>query len=403
MAHPFQDLLTPAVEIAWRIGRAQAAMAARGLDALFIAQNADLYYFTGTVQDGLLAIPAAGDPVFLVRRVPERAREESPLARIIPVETPRAYPSLLASQGMGALRRVGVELDVLPAALYLRQARAYPGVEFVDASDAIRMVRSVKRPWEVEQMRRAAEIQDRMVRRLCEVLHPGMTELDLAIEMEAEGRRAGHQGLVRFRRFNQEVFFGHFLTGENAARPAFTDAPTGGLGMGPALGNGVSRRRIRAHEPVLFDYNGCYNGYHSDQTRTLALGTLPEEMVRAHAGCREILEAAQAWLRPGADPGDVYARCVALAARLGYAEVFMGYGAGQVPYVGHGVGVEMDELPVLARNGGAPLEAGMAIAVEPKIVFPGRGMVGVEDVLLVGEGEATPLNVTPRDLIVIPM
>jgi Xaa-Pro aminopeptidase len=207
--------------------------------------------------------------------------------------------------------------------------------------------------------------------------------------------------LIRFRRFNQEVFIGHFLAGENAARPAFTDAPTGGLGVGPALGNGVSRRPIRANEPILFDYNGCYNGYHSDQTRTLVLGTLPEEMVRAYAACREILEAAQAWLRPGADPGEVYARCVALAGRLGYAEAFMGQGAAQVPYVGHGIGVEMDEVPVLARNGGAPLGAGMTIAVEPKIVFPGRGMVGVEDVFLVGEGEATPINVTARDLIAL--
>jgi len=401
MSHPFDDLLTPAAEIAWRIGRAQAAMAARELDALFIVQNADLYYFAGTVQDGLLAIPAGGDPVFLVRRAPERARKESPLACVVPVESPRAYPSLLASHGMGALRRVGVELDVLPAALYLRQARAFPGVEFVDASDAIRRVRSVKRPWEVEQMRQAARIQDRMVRRLCEVVKPGMTELDLAIEMEAEGRRAGHQGLVRFRRFNQDVFIGHFLAGENAARPAFIDAPTGGLGLGPALGNGVSRRPIGADEPILFDYNACFNGYHSDQTRTLVLGTLPDEMVRAYAACREILEAAQAWLRPGADPGELYARCVALAGRRGYAGVFMGHGAAQVPYVGHGVGVEMDEVPVLAPNGGGPLEAGMTIAVEPKIVFPERGMVGVEDVFVVGEREAMPINVTPRDLIAL--
>ncbi len=401
MGESFEDLLTPPAEIAWRMGRAQAALAAPGLDALFVVQNADLYYFSGTIQDGLLAIPAAGEPAFLVRRAAERARAESPLARIVPAESPRDFPSLLAAQGIGPLQRVGLELDVLPAAQYLRQCRAFPGVEFVDASALIRGLRAVKRPWEVAQMRRAAAIQDRMVRRLCEVLRPGMTELEVAIEMEAEGRRAGHQGLVRFRRFNQEVFIGHFLAGENAALPAFTDAPTGGRGVGPALGNGVSCRPILANEPILFDYNGCYNGYHSDQTRTLVLGALPEAMARAFAACREILEAVQEWLRPGISAGEVHARGLAMADRLGYAKVFMGHGAAQVPYVGHGVGVEMDELPILARGSRSPIEAGMTLAVEPKIVFPGEGMVGIEDVFLVGEAEATPLNVTPRELIAL--
>ena len=231
------DLLTPVEEIAWRVARVQAAMALQALDALFILQNADLYYFSGTVQDGLVGIPARGEPVFLVRRVAERARAESPLRRIVAAESPRAYPALLAAEGLGGLRRVGLELDVLPAAQYLRQQRAFPGIELVDASELIRAVRAVKRPWEVGQMRRAAAIQDRMLRRLCEVLKPGMTEVELSAEMDGEGRRAGHQGFIRFRRFNQEVFVGHFLAGEHAALPAFTDAPTGGLGVGPALGN----------------------------------------------------------------------------------------------------------------------------------------------------------------------
>ena len=207
--------------------------------------------------------------------------------------------------------------------------------------------------------------------------------------------------MIRFRRFNAEVFLGHLLAGESAALPAFLDAPTGGAGLGPALGNGAGRRPVRAGEPILCDLNGCFNGYNSDQTRTVVLGALPEEMARAFAACRDILEAAQGWLRPGVAAGEVYARCAALAERLGFGETFMGHGATRAAYVGHGVGVEMDELPVLAPGVPTPLEAGMTIAVEPKIVFPGRGMVGVEDTFLVGEGEAAPINLTPRDLITV--
>jgi Xaa-Pro aminopeptidase len=228
-----------------------------------------------------------------------------------------------------------------------------------------------------------------------------VTEIELACAMDTAGRRAGHQGLIRFRRFNQDVFMGHVMAGENAALPSAADAPSGGLGVSPALGNGAAHRPVRPGEPILVDYNGCYNGYNSDQTRTAVLGTLPPEMTHAYAACCEILEAAAGWLRPGVPAGDVYARCAALAGRLGFAESFMGCGPTQVPYVGHGVGIEIDELPVLALGVRTALEAGMTIAVEPKIVFPGRGMVGVEDVFLIGEGATTRINVTPRDLLML--
>jgi len=397
----FAGLLVPQVEIAHRTARVQRAMQTRGLDAVFVLQNADLFYFTGTIADGLLAIPAAGEPLFLVRRSAERARIESPLEAIVGVESPREYPALLAAHGIGPLRRVGLEMDVLPALHYLRYVRAFPAAEFLDASPLIRAVRAVKRPWEIEMMRRAAAIQDRVFRRLAEVLRPDLTELDLVVELEAAARLAGHQGLIRFRRFNQDVFMGHLLVGEAASVPSFIDAPAGGIGVGPALGNGASRRPVGAREPVLLDFNGCYNGYNSDQTRTLAVGGLPEDMVRAYAACRQILAEAGRLLRPGVTAGWVYDRCVAIARDLGYAETFMGHGAARAPYVGHGVGVEIDEVPPLASGVEMLLEAGMTLALEPKIVFPGRGVVGVEDTFLVEEGGPVPLTVSPRELTIV--
>lgn len=394
--------LTPRSEIENRISRLQARLAAAGdAEAVFIFQAADLFYFTGTVQDAWLVIGREGPPLFLVRRSLERARAESALEQVLPLENPREVPKLLARHGLGDLRRVGLEFDVLPVEQYARIGRLFPTMRFVDASWLIREVRMVKSPYEVACIRRAAVIQDRMAAKLREVVRPGMTELALAAEIEAEARRHGHQGIIRTRRVNLDGFYGHLLGGESGAVPSFLDAPTGGTGLTPAFGNGPGMRRIQPHEPVLLDYVGAVDGYHSDQTRVFSLGPLPEDMAEGHRACLAILEEVVASLRPGTRAGEVYARAAAAAERLGYADRFMNAGPAQVKFVGHGVGVELDEIPYLAAGSAMTIEAGMTLAVEPKIVFPGRGIVGVEDTVLVTPGEPEYLTFTPRDLAVL--
>jgi len=392
----------PREESTRRIARLQYQLrAANDAEAVIVLQDVDLYYFTGTAQDAWLVIPAEGAPLLLVRRHLERARRESPLEQILPFSSGREIPALLAERGLGGLRRVGLEFDVLPVEQYARIGRLFPTMQLVDASPLIRQLRMVKSPYEVERIRRAARIADRMARRMCEVLRPGITELELAAEVEAEARRHGHQGLVRTRRFNQALHYGHLLSGENGAVPSAQDSATGGNGLSPAFGNSVGSRRILAHEPVLLDYVGVSEGYHADQTRLFTIGGLPADMRAALQVCIEILEDALACLRPGVRAGEVYARALALAGRRGYADRFMNTGAAQVNFVGHGVGLELDEIPVLAGQSDLGLEPGMTLAIEPKIVFPGRGMVGVEDTLLVTAGPPECLTVTPRELVVL--
>lgn len=394
--------LTPRSELESRIARLQLRLvAASDAEAVFIFQAADLFYFTGTTQDAWLVIGRDGPPLLLVRRSLERARAESALEHILPLENPREIPRLLVGHGLGGLKRVGLEFDVLPVQQYARVGRLFPTMQFVDASALIREVRMVKSPYEIACIRRAAAIQDRMAAKLRDVVRPGMTELALAAEIEAEARRHGHQGIIRTRRFNMECFFGHLLSGENGAIPSWMETPTGGTGLSPAVGNGVGRRRIQPHEPILLDYAGACDGYHADQSRLFSLGALADDLVRAHQACLDILAEVLANLRPGAKAGEIFARAVALAERLGYADRFMNTGPAQVSFVGHGVGVELDEIPYLAAGTNLTIEAGMTLAVEPKIVFPGRGIVGVEDTVLVTTGDPEFLTVTPRELVVL--
>jgi Xaa-Pro dipeptidase len=394
--------LIPRSELESRVERLQEKLAAADdAEAVFILQAADLFYFAGTVQDAWLVIPREGPPLMLVRRSLERARAESALEHILPLGNPREIPKLLAAHGLGGLKRVGLEFDVLPVQHYARVGRLFPTMQFVDASALIREVRMRKSPHEVECIRRAGRIQDRMATKLREVLKPGMTELELAAELEAEARRHGHQGFIRTRRFNLECFYGHLLSGENGTVPSWMDSPTGGTGLSPAFGTGLGARRIQANEPVMLDYAGAVDGYHSDQARVFSLGPLPEDMAKGHAACIQILEEVLGGLRPGAKAGEVFARARAAADRLGYADRFMNTGPAQVAFVGHGVGVELDEIPYLAANSDTTIEADMVLAVEPKIVFPGRGIVGVEDTVLVTTDEPEVLTITPRELVIL--
>jgi Xaa-Pro aminopeptidase len=163
----------------------------------------------------------------------------------------------------------------------------------------------------------------------------------------------------------------------------------------------VSTRRIQPHEPILLDYAGACDGYHSDQARLFSLGGLPEDLVQAHEACLRILEEVLATVRPGVKASEAFVRAQGVAERLGYGNHFMNTGPAQVSFVGHGVGVELDEIPYLAKGSDLIVEAGMTLAVEPKIVFPGRGVVGVEDTILVTTGDPEFLTVTPRDLVML--
>ena len=374
---------TPQDEVERRIDALQRHLRAGSLDAALIAQNIDLFYFTGSMQSGVLIVPAAGEAVYAVRRVLERARRDSPLSQIVPLESYRQLPALVGSAAGGPPRRIGLELDVVPVLVKDRIAAGFEDVEWIDVSPAIRAIRSVKSPLELDKMRAAATISVVILETAMQSLREGMTELELAGRVEAAARRAGHQGLVRMRGWNQEVFFGTLSSGEAGALQSFPDLPLAGEGPSAASPIGAGRRRIVAGEPVILDYVAALDGYLCDQTRTLAIGALPEKFARAHDAAVGILRNVQAAIRPGATPQVLYRRALELAEEFGVADPFMGHGPLRARYLGHGVGLELDEWPILAEKWTQPLEVGQVFCVEPKIVFPGEGAVGIEDEFVV--------------------
>lgn len=374
---------TPRDELARRTEALQKQLSSTAVEAALITQNVDLFYFTGSMQSGVLIVPARGRPVYGVRRVLERARRESALEQITPLPTLRDLPALLTAALGGSAHRVGLELDVMPVAVRDRFAGFMPGVEIADVSSPIRRTRSVKSDYEIALMRSAARLAEAMLNAALGILREGMTEVEFAGRVEAVARREGHQGLIRLRGWNQEVYWGALLSGEAGAVPSFPDLPLAGEGLGAAMAYGAGRRRIVAGDPVIFDYTAALDGYLCDQTRTLVIGALADKFARAHAASVTILTDVEAAIRPGATPRDLYTLAVGRARDLGWGEWFMGAGPLRARYIGHGVGLELDEWPVLSEGFTDPLQPGQVFCVEPKFVFPGEGAVGIEDEFVV--------------------
>lgn len=394
--------ITPTEELEFRIKKLQRLMAGAGLDAVILLQNADLFYFTGTIQSGNLYIPASGDALYMVRKEFSRARMESGLKEVIPFASMKDIPALLAEYGYPLPASIGMELDVLPVNFFERYRKAFPSARFTDATPLIRRVRMVKSKYEIHILQDAANQVDKINRRAREVIREGMTDLELAAELEFTARKEGHQGLIRMRAFNGEMMYAHVFSGTDTAVPAYLDTPLGGLGLSPAFGQGASWKKIERNEPIIVDFAGCCDGYLVDQTRIFAIDGISDRLKKAYDDMLKVQERMVTLAVEGTTWSHIYDSCHALAVELGYADSFMGSIGARVSFIGHGTGVEIDEYPFLAKGfEDMTLEPGMVFAFEPKVVFPGEGAVGIENTFYLSYEGLKRLTFSPEDLLIL--
>jgi Xaa-Pro aminopeptidase len=359
----------------------QRLLQEKGIDGAIILQRADLFYFSGTGQDAHLLIPASGEPVLLVRKSFERARRESRLPVVEKFPGSKELPGAIRLN-FRQLRKIGMELDVVPANHYLRFRAMFPEAEIVDVSPLIRQIRMIKSEYEIGKLRESAAMSDRLFAKVPELLELGISEFALAGKLEGHYRSLGHQGFIRARTFNQEVFFGHFMSGANLASPSFTDSATGGSGLNPSFPQGAGSNLLAPDEPIMVDFAGVHDGYMADQTRIFVFGRLPERLLAAFDAALSIEQYLRENATPGARCSELFAATQELAAQAGFGDHYMGY-TEKARFVGHGIGIELDEWPVIGHGIGTRLEVGMVVAIEPKFLFPDVGVVGVENTCVV--------------------
>jgi len=388
----------PTEDFSNRWTRFQDRLSQMGVDGALLVQKTDLYYFSGTDQDAHLWIPASGPPLLMVRRSLERAREDAAFQQIVRLGSLSQLPEMIQGAGFGkGSARIGLEMDVLPANRFLTYQRLFPGSELMDISPAVRETRMIKSPYEMGCITAAARMADAMYARVPQFLKESERDIDLTGHIEAWYRRQGHCGIVPTRSFNHEALCGQIMSGKGAAMPSSTAGATGGKGIGPFFSHGASMDRIEPHAPILIDYAANANGYIADETRIFSIGALKEAFVRAHHVARNIQDTLAEKGVPGERAHVLYDLAVTMAQEAGLGEGFMGH-PDPVPFVGHGVGLELDELPVIGRGSQTLLAEGMVIALEPKFVFPGEGVVGIENTFVVTPTGMKRLNRFPDDI-----
>jgi len=370
---------TPREEIQSRIARFQKSLQDSDIAGALISQNVDLFYFAGTIQRCFLFIPAEGEPVLAVHGNIERAQKESSLSQVVPLKKSQQLAQALYDFNYSIRGRIGLEMDVLPARYYLALRRENAEADFLDVSELVRKVRMVKSEYEISQIRKACQILNQVMMEAQKSIRPGMTELEVDALLVGLARRLGHQGLLRMRGYNQEMFSAHVFCGKTATLSPTMNVPLGGLGTTPAIAQGASFNVITENEPLIIDFGVGINGYVTDMTRTFVIGKLSQKLQEAYSVAKEIKEFAEQWVTPGRSWSQLYREIIELVRQRGYQDYFMGYKGHQVAFVGHGIGLEIDEYPVIAPGFHEEFIENMVFALEPKLVFPDVGAVGVED------------------------
>lgn len=389
-------ILLPPQEVLLRIGRLRgAAVAAGRTGALLIADNAMLYYLTGRVYSGWAFIPVDENvnPVWFVRRPVELTGKD-----VVEVRKPEEIPSRLEALGISLPEAVGLEMDALPYSTITRLQAVFPGAESYTASPIVAAARSVKTPLEISMMERSGVIHTAVYHKIPSIFSPGMTDFELDVAIEHLSRLEGCLGQFRIAGKSMEFFMGNVLTGENADAPSPYDFALGGKGMDPSLPVGASGEEIKSGTTVSVDVNGDYTGYMTDMTRVFSYGDIPSEAKAAHECSLAIHREFRRMAVPGTKASDIYEMAARLAREAGFERYFMGHRQ-KAGFCGHGVGIEINETPVIAPRSRDILQAGNAIAMEPKFVIPHVGAVGIENTYIVTPEGARCITNAPEEII----
>ncbi|GAB4274714.1 MAG: Xaa-Pro peptidase family protein [Deferrisomatales bacterium] len=385
----------PPQEIAARLGAFQQKVAELGAVGALVTGKTDRFYLCGTTQEAFLWVPARGDAELWVIRDAARARAESPVAVGEVAGWRELWERARRAAGRGP---VGIAADTFTVAEMARLGFRSTE-EVVDVTPALLALRARKSPWEIAKMEETGRMAAQVYAYAAQVLRPGMTEAELGGLLFAKAMALGHEGVLRSRG-SFEPYSWHVLSGPNAALPGAVDTPMSGTGLSPSFPTGAGCRPLRRGEPVLVDFAVCRYGYQTDQTRTFCLGPPPEWLREAHEGVLAVHGRLTAALRPGVSAGGVFAAGWE-AARHSRLSGYLGPPERPCRFVGHGVGLETVEPPLIAEGARAPIEPGMTIALEPKAVREGLGGTGVEETFVVTEAGARSLFPFPPELVVV--
>ncbi len=383
----------PQQEITLRITKISQLLAAQNIDAVLVSNNANIFYTSGQVFSGYVYITKEGDVTYFVKRPVGLSGEN-----VVYIHKPEQIAELLSSSTKAMPVTIGLELDLTPYSSIDRLKKVFPEASIVNASGILRQSRAVKTEYELNCLTQSGIKHAMAYSHIPALFNEGMTDLELQIEIERFLRLEGCLGLFRISGESMEMFMGNLLCGENADNPTPYDFAMGGAGLNPSLPVGCNGTTIKRGMTVMVDMNGNFTGYMTDMTRVFSVGEISPLAQKAHdCSIRIAHELAEMGL-PGTEAKAMYERATEIAKEEGLEKYFMGHRQ-HAGFVGHGVGIEINELPVIAPRSRDILAEGNVIAIEPKFVIPNVGAVGIENTYVVTPAGMKSITNAPEEII----
>lgn len=381
-------------EINLRIEKIRKEMHKDGLDAVLIVSNANIYYCSGRFFRGYIYIPLDRNPVWCV--VKPQIYEPNDETTFY-IRKPEELPDLLHKLSYPLPGNIGLEENELSYSDIMRLKAIFPDSSLKNASIVLKNARMTKTEWEIEEMKIDGQHHVKVYGEIDDCYRPGMSDLALQIEIEKRLRLEGSLGVSRVAGNLMEINLGSVISGENADNPSPYEFTMGGAGMHPALPVGANNSPILEGQTVMIDMNGAFNGYQTDMTRIWSLGDTSPLAKKAHDCSIKILRNLEKISLPGLPVKDMYDVAIKIVEQEGLKDYFMGHNS-QVGFIGHGVGIELNELPVINSRSKHILSLNMTLAIEPKFVIPHIGAVGIENTYVVRENGLENITVFPEEI-----
>ena len=395
------NINVPAKEIRNRQLAVQKQLQQNDIDGLFVVQRVDLFYLSGTAQNGFLYLPAEGKPLLFIKQYLPRAQAESSIGTILEIKSIKEIPMLIKDT-YGRLPDVlGFELDVLPVNDFNFYRGLFKPKKYVDAAPCILKARQIKSGWEIAQLDRVAESTRSIFEYMQTIICPGMSEMEFAGMFQTYAGKLGHVSKLRVRNYQTEGYPGHVLSGKSGGMIGLLDSPASGEGPSAAFPVGAGSKALCPDEPIMVDMATMLNGWHTDETRMFAIGSMPKKAFDASRAAIDIHNTVIDKIKPGITVGELFDCSVAHAQATGFSEVYLGPPGHRVSFVGHGVGLELIEPPIIAKNRRDLLEPGMTFALEPKLVYTDEFIAGVESIVLVTDTGSRLISQVPVEIFVV--
>ena len=381
-------------EILLRISKIQKELISQDIEAILVGSNANIYYTTGRFFRGFVFIPASGNPLWFVIKPNIFDTTEK---NVFSIRKPENIPDILIKENITLPDIVGMEENDLTYSEIIRLQKLFPNAVFKNGSPALKKARMIKTPWEINEMKIDGKHHVNVYSQVKDCYRPGMTDLEFQIEIEKRLRLEGSLGVSRVSGNLMEINLGSVISGENADAPSPYEFTMGGAGVHPVLPVGANNESIEEHHTVMIDMNGAFNGYQTDMTRVWCLGEVNQLAQKAHLASIEILRSLEKNALPGVPVNILYEMAMGIVEKHELSPYFMGHNS-QVSFIGHGVGIELNELPVINAKSKDILSEGVTLAIEPKFVIPHVGAVGVENTYVVTSKGLENLTPFPEEI-----